>query len=155
MSEDAIAAGRVAFLVVAGGQGTRLGFDHPKGMFPIGPISKKTLFQLHAEKVLELHRRWGVAIPLLVMTSPATDGATRSYFKRKNYRGALERYKDALTYKPNDAVANFRMAQCDEKLGNSSDAVQHYQAYLSILPHGPFAADAQESLIRLKSTARK
>ena|SRR5205823_3681600 len=77
------------------------------------------------------------------------------YFKRKNYRGALERYKDALTYKPNDAVANFRMAQCDEKLGNSSDAVQHYQAYLSILPHGPFAADAQESLNRLKSTARK
>jgi tetratricopeptide (TPR) repeat protein len=77
------------------------------------------------------------------------------YFKRKNYRGALERYKDALTYKPNDAVANFRMAQCDEKLGNSSDAVQHYQAYLSILPHGPFAGEAQESLNRLKSTARK
>ena len=82
---DAIAAGQVAYLVVAGGQGTRLGFDHPKGMFPIGPISNKTLFQLHAEKVLALHRRSGARIPLLVMTSPATDEPTRLYFKRKNY----------------------------------------------------------------------
>jgi UDP-N-acetylglucosamine/UDP-N-acetylgalactosamine diphosphorylase len=82
---DAFEAGRIAYLVVAGGQGTRLGFDQPKGMFPIGPISKKTLFQLHAEKVLELHRRFGVSIPLLVMTSPATDEATRTFFKRRNY----------------------------------------------------------------------
>jgi UDP-N-acetylglucosamine/UDP-N-acetylgalactosamine diphosphorylase len=82
---DAILKGKVAYLVVAGGQGTRLGFDHPKGMFPIGPLSKKTLFQLHAEKVLALHRVSGARIPLLVMTSPATDEATRLYFKRKNY----------------------------------------------------------------------
>ena len=54
--EREIFNGRVAYLVVAGGQGTRLGFDHPKGMFPIGPISKKTLFQLHAEKILAMHR---------------------------------------------------------------------------------------------------
>src|SRR5438552_9504736 len=60
------------------------------------------------------------------------------YFKHKNYRGALERYKDALTYKANDAVANFRLAECEEKVNSPSDAVQHYQAYLKILPHGPF-----------------
>jgi UDP-N-acetylglucosamine/UDP-N-acetylgalactosamine diphosphorylase len=77
--------GVVAYLVVAGGQGTRLGFDQPKGIFPIGPLSKKSLFQLHAEKVLALHRHYGVRVPLLVMTSPATDEATRLYFKRKNY----------------------------------------------------------------------
>jgi tetratricopeptide (TPR) repeat protein len=77
------------------------------------------------------------------------------YFKRKNYRGAMERYKDALTYKPNDATANFRLAECEEKTGNSSDAVQHYQAYLKILPEGPFAADAQRALERLKTTAKK
>ena len=82
---EAMEEGRVAYLVVAGGQGTRLGFDQPKGMFPIGPISKKPLFQIHVEKVLELHRRYGVRIPFLVMTSPATDEATRLYFKRKNY----------------------------------------------------------------------
>ena len=83
--EGAIADGKVAYLVVAGGQGTRLGFDQPKGMFPIGPISRKSLFQLHAEKVLALHRLFGARIPFLVMTSPATDEATRQYFKRKNY----------------------------------------------------------------------
>jgi UDP-N-acetylglucosamine/UDP-N-acetylgalactosamine diphosphorylase len=44
----ALAEGAVAYLIVAGGQGTRLGFDQPKGMFPIGPLSKKSLFQLHA-----------------------------------------------------------------------------------------------------------
>ncbi len=85
IGEDAIADGAVAYLVVAGGQGTRLGFDHPKGMFPIGPISRKSLFQLHAEKVLELHRRFDARIPFLVMTSPATDEATRLFFKRRNY----------------------------------------------------------------------
>jgi tetratricopeptide (TPR) repeat protein len=73
------------------------------------------------------------------------------YFKRKNYRGALERYKDALIYKPSDAVANFRLAECEEKVGNSSDAVEHYQAYLKILPNGPFAVDARKALDRLKS----
>jgi tetratricopeptide (TPR) repeat protein len=77
------------------------------------------------------------------------------YYKRKNYRGAAERYKDALTYKPNDAVANFRLAECEEKTGNSSDAVQHYQAYLTILPEGPFAADAKKALERLKSSSSK
>src|SRR5205807_10232147 len=50
--EEALQRGQVAALVVAGGQGTRLGFEHPKGMFPIGPVSGKSLFQIHAEKVL-------------------------------------------------------------------------------------------------------
>ena len=77
------------------------------------------------------------------------------YFKRKNYRGALERYKDALVYKPNDAVANFRLAECEEKMGNSADATQHYEAYLKILPEGPFAADARRALERLKASAAK
>jgi tetratricopeptide (TPR) repeat protein len=76
------------------------------------------------------------------------------YFKRKNYRGAMERYKDALVYKPNDAVANFRLAECEEKVGSSSSAAEHYEAYLRILPHGPLAADAQKALERLKSAAR-
>jgi len=77
------------------------------------------------------------------------------YFKRKNYKGALERYKDALVYKPNDALANFRLAECEEKGGSASDAIQHYEAYLKILPNGPFAADARKSLDRLKSAANK
>ncbi len=77
------------------------------------------------------------------------------YFKRKNYKGALERYKDALVYKPNDAVANFRLAECEDKMGNSTDATQHYEAYLKTLPEGPFAADAKKALDRLKSASTK
>jgi len=75
------------------------------------------------------------------------------YFKRKNYRAALERYKEALIYKPNDAVANFRLAECSERVGNPGEAVTHYQEYLKILPHGPFATEAQKALDRLKADA--
>src|SRR5262249_53870293 len=84
---DALRCGNVAVLLVAGGQGSRLGFERPKGMFPIGPISQKTLFQIHAEKVLALGRRYGKAVPFLVMTSPATDAETKSFFEEHNYFG--------------------------------------------------------------------
>jgi tetratricopeptide (TPR) repeat protein len=74
------------------------------------------------------------------------------YFKKKNFRAALERYKDALIYKPNDALAQFRLAECLEKTGSPGEAAAHYQEYLKILPHGPFAADAQKALERLKAS---
>lgn len=77
------------------------------------------------------------------------------YFKKKNYRAALDRYQEALTYKPNDAIATIRLAECEEKIGKNDDAITHYQAYLNLLPHGPFAADAQKSLDRLKAAAPK
>jgi UDP-N-acetylglucosamine/UDP-N-acetylgalactosamine diphosphorylase len=85
--EESLRRGEVATLVVAGGQGTRLGFDHPKGMFPIGPVSGKSLFQIHAEKVLALGRRYGKAVPFLVMTNPATDAETRTFFEEHRYFG--------------------------------------------------------------------
>src|SRR5437868_2145009 len=58
------------------------------------------------------------------------------YFKRKNYRAAIERYKEALFYKDNDAMASLRMAQCQEKLGNKSEAKKYYEQYLKVLPEG-------------------
>ena len=73
------------------------------------------------------------------------------YFKRKNYGAALARYQEALLYKPNDAIANFRLAECQEKMGNKSEAVNHYQEYLKILPEGPFSNDAHKALDRLKA----
>jgi UDP-N-acetylglucosamine/UDP-N-acetylgalactosamine diphosphorylase len=85
--EEALRAGEVAVLLVAGGQGSRLGFDHPKGMFAVGPVSNKTLFQVHAEKVLALRRRYGKPLPFLVMTSPATDAETREFFAQHNNFG--------------------------------------------------------------------
>jgi UDP-N-acetylglucosamine/UDP-N-acetylgalactosamine diphosphorylase len=78
--EVALRRGEIAVLVVAGGQGSRLGFDHAKGMFPISPVKNKSLFQIHAEKVLALSRRYGQPIPFLVMTSPATHGETERFF---------------------------------------------------------------------------
>lgn len=78
--EALLRAGRVAALVVAGGQGTRLGFDGPKGLFPIGPASERSLFELQAQKIRAARRRFGVPIPWYVMTSPATDAATRAFF---------------------------------------------------------------------------
>lgn len=73
------------------------------------------------------------------------------YFKRKNYRAALDRYREALIYKNDDAVATFRLAVCEEKLGDDEEARKAYDAYLKILPHGPFAGEAQQALARLKA----
>lgn len=78
--EAALAAGEVAAVLVAGGQGTRLGFDAPKGTYPIGPVSGASLFQLHAEKLVALGKRFGKSIPLYVMTSPENHEATTEFF---------------------------------------------------------------------------
>jgi UDP-N-acetylglucosamine/UDP-N-acetylgalactosamine diphosphorylase len=84
---EALAAGQVGIILVAGGQGTRLGFDHPKGMFAIGPVSGHTLFQIHVEKLLATARRYRVRIPLYLMTSPATHEETVAYFNANDCFG--------------------------------------------------------------------
>jgi UDP-N-acetylglucosamine/UDP-N-acetylgalactosamine diphosphorylase len=88
---EAVSAGEVGVLLVAGGQGSRLGFEGPKGMFPIGPVSDATLFEIHARKVLALGRRHGANIPLYVMTSEANDEATREFFREKDHFGLSPR----------------------------------------------------------------
>lgn len=85
--EELLTAGKTASILVAGGQGTRLGFDHPKGMFPIGPVSEMTLFQIHFEKLIARSKRYGVRIPLYLMTSPATHDETIAYLESQNYFG--------------------------------------------------------------------
>ena len=75
------------------------------------------------------------------------------YFKRKNYRAAEDRYREALFYKDNDAIATFRLAICLEKLERPDDARAEYESYLKILPHGPQAEEAQKAIGRLKSPA--
>ena len=77
---DALAAGKIAAVMVAGGQGTRLGFPHPKGMFPLGPVSGRTLFQIHVDRLRAVAQRFGASIPLLVMTSDATHAETHEFF---------------------------------------------------------------------------
>ena len=72
------------------------------------------------------------------------------YFAKKNYRAAESRYAEALDWKPNDAVATFRLAQSQEHLDKKDDALKNYQAYLKILPQGEFAAEAKSGIERLK-----
>jgi UDP-N-acetylglucosamine/UDP-N-acetylgalactosamine diphosphorylase len=78
--EAAYRAGAVAVLMVAGGQGTRLGSSAPKGCYSVAPHSGKSIYQLQAEKILAVSRRTGRPVPFLVMTSPMTDAETRDFF---------------------------------------------------------------------------
>jgi len=85
--ERELRAGRVAALLVAGGQGSRLGYDGPKGCYSIGPVSGAPLFHFHARKILARSRRYGAAIPWYVMTSEANNAATVACFKENGYFG--------------------------------------------------------------------
>jgi UDP-N-acetylglucosamine/UDP-N-acetylgalactosamine diphosphorylase len=80
---SAIADGQVAAVLLAGGQGTRLGYDGPKGMYDIGLPSRSTLFQYMAERIIKLGRLSGAgpkAVPFYIMTSPLNHDATVAYF---------------------------------------------------------------------------
>ena len=82
--EDALRAGRVGVIIVAGGEGSRLGFPHPKGMFPIGPVSEHSLFQILFDKVQAVARRYGTRLPVYLMTSPSTHDETSQYLDEHN-----------------------------------------------------------------------
>lgn len=87
MGEAALRAGRVAAFTVAGGQGTRLGFDGPKGTFPATPVSNKPLFQVFAEKILAASERYGKPIDWFIMTSHLNHDATEQFFAEHHYFG--------------------------------------------------------------------
>lgn len=84
---EALSSGKVGLILVAGGQGTRLGFDQPKGMYPIGPISQRTLFECHFDLLAARAKQFGHPIPVYVMTSPATDQETIGYFQQQDQFG--------------------------------------------------------------------
>ncbi len=90
VGEDALRAGRVAAFTVAGGQGTRLGYDGPKGTFPVTPVKKKTLFQVFAEKIAAAGVRYGKPIHWFIMTSHQNHAATEAFFKEHKYFGLGE-----------------------------------------------------------------
>lgn len=89
--EELLRQGKVAAFLVAGGQGTRLGFDGPKGAYPIGPISGKTLFQWHAEQISARATRYRTSIPWYIMTSQDNDRDTRHFFEENDYFGLSRR----------------------------------------------------------------
>ena len=92
-----LASGRVGVLLVAGGQGSRLGYEGPKGAYPIGPVTGKPLFHFHARKVLAKTLKYGKSVPFYVMTSEANYEATVACFRENGWFG-LNR-KDIFFFK--------------------------------------------------------
>ncbi len=90
IGEQELRNNRVAVITVAGGQGTRLGFDHPKGLFPIGPVTDRSLFQIFAEQILARRRRHECEVPWFVMTSDATHDETVAFFRSSRFFGLPE-----------------------------------------------------------------
>ncbi len=85
LGKELISADKVAALVVAGGQGTRLGFDGPKGNFPISPVKSKTLFQIFAETIAAVSRKYQAICPWYIMTSPWNYAETLKIFRSNEY----------------------------------------------------------------------
>src|SRR6185503_1892057 len=87
VGEEALRAGRVAAFTVAGGQGTRLGYDGPKGTFPVTPLKQKPLFQVFAEKIRAAGTRYGRPLHWFIMTSQANHEATEAFFAEHRHFG--------------------------------------------------------------------
>ena len=87
VGEAALRAGKVGVILVAGGQGSRLGYDGPKGCYPVGPVSDAPLFHFHARKILALERAYGAEVPFYVMTSPMNEGPPRAFFEEHAFFG--------------------------------------------------------------------
>ncbi len=85
--EELLRAGRVGFLLVAGGQASRLGYDDPKGCFPTAPLTRASLYEIFARKLQAARARHGARGPWYVMTSAATDAPTRAFFERAGFFG--------------------------------------------------------------------
>jgi UDP-N-acetylglucosamine/UDP-N-acetylgalactosamine diphosphorylase len=85
LGKELISRGKVAAFVVAGGQGTRLGFDGPKGNFPISPVRNKTLFKIFAETIAAVSEKYQAVCPWYIMTSPLNYDQTVEIFRDNDY----------------------------------------------------------------------
>lgn len=104
LGEDMLRQGRVAIFLVAGGQGTRLGYNGPKGCFPVSPVKQKSLFQLYAESIMALRRRYGAALPWYIMTSQENNTATCAFFKEHRFFGLNEDTVQFIIQKENPSL---------------------------------------------------
>lgn len=96
---DYLRQGKVAAFLVAGGQGSRLGYEGPKGKFPVGPLSGKSLFRIHGEKIRKYSEKYGAPVPWLIMTSRVNHDETLSYFRENRWFGLHE--EDVMIFPQN------------------------------------------------------
>ena len=87
IGEDLIGQGKVAAFTVAGGQGTRLGWNGPKGTFPATAITGRPLFRIFAEQLLATQKRYSTSIRWYIMTSPQNHAQTRAFFADNRFFG--------------------------------------------------------------------
>ena len=88
--EEILKKGEVAFITVAGGQASRLGYDAPKGFFPVTPVTQKSLFEHFANTLLFLAGHYKVNLKWYIMTSISNDRDTREYFEKNGYFGLTQ-----------------------------------------------------------------
>lgn len=89
---DAVKNGKVGAILLAGGQGTRLGFDKAKGMFNIGKTKELYIFEQLVANLMKVTNQTGTWVPLYVMTSEINDGMTREFFEEHDYFGYNKDY---------------------------------------------------------------
>ncbi len=87
IGEKAIREGKLAVVTMAGGQGTRLGHNGPKGTYDIGLESHKSLFELLGDYIKEQEKKYNVTIPWFIMTSKENDKQTQNFFEKNKYFG--------------------------------------------------------------------
>lgn len=141
----AIRGGRVAAFTVAGGQGSRLGFDGPKGAFPISPIRNAPLFQIFAESFLRMEQRWGHRPRWYIMTSLDNHQQTIAFFEQNGYFGLsdddvmLFQQRQMPAFLPDGRIAlaeKHRVALAPDGHGGSLRALAESGALADMQQHG-------------------
>ena len=133
--EALLRAGRVAAFTVAGGQGTRLGFDGPKGTFPGGAVTGRPLFDCLAAWIRAGRARYGAAIPWYIMTSPLNHEATMAFFERHDHFGLPA--GDVMFFQQGVMPSLALLSQTTTRLGVFDEARTSPQAPLSRITRAP------------------
>lgn len=114
---NAIRAGKLALVLLAGGQGTRLGYDHPKGMFNVGKDRELFIFECLINNTMKVVKQAGCFIPFYIMTSSINNEETVDFFKEHDYFGYDPEYVTFFIQESNpvtDFEGNILLAQKDE-----------------------------------------
>lgn len=106
IGEDLLESGQIACFTVAGGQGSRLGYEGPKGCYPAGCVTGKSLFQIFAEKIRGAERTYEADVPWYIMTSPLNDAETRRFFARNDFFGLED---SRVFFLPQGTLPSFEM----------------------------------------------